>query len=119
MRDTPLLLQGALAGVAYPSTPRGARGGRGRVCPLEGLRRRRRGVIMNKRMNIPSGGPPEGVGSWGSDKERTKMHTPLEGLRRFRVFFMHKFYEKFSETHRWNPKLIKSHLDLILRRLSP
>ena len=37
---------------------------------------------MNERMNIPSGGPPEGVGSWGSDKERTKMHTPLEGLRR-------------------------------------
>ena len=74
---------------------------------------------MNERMKIPSGGPPEGVGSWGSDKERTKMHTPLEGLRRFRVFFLHKFYEKFSETHRWNPKLIKSHLDLILRRLSP
>ena len=97
---------------------------------------------MNERMNIPSGGPPEGMGSWGSDKERTKMHTPLEGLRRgwahggsdkertkmhtpleglrrFCVFFLHKFYEKFSETHRWNPKLIKSHLDLILRRLSP
>jgi hypothetical protein len=51
--------------VAYPSNPIGRVADGGVNLPSGGPLEEEKGVLMNERVYIPSGGPPEGMGSWG------------------------------------------------------